>query len=134
MNSRNLTPQWLNFLKSLGIEFWLPLPILGLSFWFIGGWLTDRTLIRSSTANIELQAIQPDKSSAYDYGIALIKVKIYPAKGFSVVKVKKQSTTYTVSEIVLNTTHIPSLEAAISDELGLSPEQLRNKVRFRREE
>ncbi|MCJ8280156.1 MAG: hypothetical protein MJK14_09655 [Rivularia sp. ALOHA_DT_140] len=40
----NLSPQWLKFIKSLGIEFWLPLPILGLSFWFVGGWLTEHAL------------------------------------------------------------------------------------------
>ncbi|MEM9923219.1 MAG: hypothetical protein AAF915_05605 [Cyanobacteria bacterium P01_D01_bin.50] len=130
MNSRNLSPQWLQFLKSLGIEFWLPLPLLGLSFWFIGGWLTEHTLIRSSGSEIELQAIQPKTSPAYNYGIASIKVNIYPQKGISVVKIKKLSRTYTQSEIRLTTTHIPHLEAAIARELGLSRSQVKKMMRL----
>ncbi|MEO1559033.1 MAG: hypothetical protein AAFS12_05150, partial [Cyanobacteria bacterium J06632_19] len=94
MTSRNLSPQWLKFLKSLGIEFWLPLPLLGLSFWFVGGWLTEKTLNSSYNNNaLQLQASQAN----YAYGIASIKVDIYPEKGVSLVRIKKLRRTYTRS-------------------------------------
>ncbi|MEM1393227.1 MAG: hypothetical protein AAF316_12945 [Cyanobacteria bacterium P01_A01_bin.80] len=130
MTSRNLSPGWLKFIKSLGIEFWLPLPILGLSFWFIGGWLTEYTLLRPSKNLTELKTTQPN----YGQKITLIKVEIYPQRGVSLVTVKKAenkiSTRYTKSEIILNTTHIPSVEAEISNQLGISRERLRNKLRY----
>ncbi|AFY53562.1 hypothetical protein Riv7116_0987 [Rivularia sp. PCC 7116] len=134
MTSRNLSPGWLKFIKSVGIEFWLPLPLLGLSFWFVGGWLTEQTLSRPSKNLTQLKTTQPD----YGKKIALIKVEIYPQQGISLVTVKKAenkiSTRYTKSQIILNTTHIPSVEAKISNELGISRERLRNKLRYRWEQ
>jgi hypothetical protein len=129
MTSRNLSPQWLQFLKSLGIEFWLPLPLLGLSFWLIGGWLTEQTLSSSHSNNVvQLQATQPN----YEY-IASIKVDIYPKKGISLVKINrlKLSRTYTESKMILTTTRIADLEAAISAELGIPPEKVRKIMRYR---
>ncbi len=109
---KNLSPQWLKFLKSLGIEFWLPLPLLALSFWFVGGWLTEKTLSSDNNDAFKLQATQPE----YQYGIASIKVEIYPKEGISLVKIKKLSRTYTESRMVLKTTDIPLVEAAIGAE------------------
>ncbi|MGB6299659.1 MAG: hypothetical protein WBF90_26265 [Rivularia sp. (in: cyanobacteria)] len=129
-----LSPQWLKFLKSLGIEFWLPLPLLGLSFWFVGGWLTENTLNRMRNDDaVNLQATQPDS----DYGIVSIKVEIYPAKGFSLVTVKKaiskRTITDTKSEIYLDKTDILSVEAEISNQLGMSREKVRKIMRYRRQ-
>ena len=128
MASTNLSPQWLKFLKSLGIEFWLPLPLLGLSFWFVGGWLTEKTL-KSSYSNdaIQLQANQPD----YGYGVASIKVEIYPNRGISLVKINKLSRTYTQSQMILTTTDVSSVETAIALRLGLSREQIKKMMRYR---
>ena len=126
---KNLSPQWLKFLKSLGIEFWLPLPLLGLSFWFVGGWLTQKTLSSYNNDAVKLQATQPE----YQYGIASIKVEIYPKKGISVVKIKKLSRTYIESKMFLKTTDIPLVEAAIGAELGMSREKVRKMMRYRRQ-
>ncbi|MEO0685541.1 MAG: hypothetical protein AAFY76_10995 [Cyanobacteria bacterium J06649_11] len=105
----NLSPQWLKFIKSLGIEFWLPLPILGLSFWFVGGWLTEHALYRTSNNAALLKTTQPN----YAKSIALIQVQINHQQGISLVTVKKRinrlTTTYTKSEIVLETTDAPSV-------------------------
>ena len=127
MISRNLSPQWLKFLKSLGIEFWLPLPLLGLSFWFVGGWLTQQNLMHSPDIEVELQAIQPKKSSnndaVYDYGVASIEVKIDSHRGISLVKVLKR--TVKKSEFILLTTDFDTLETEISAELGLPREEVK---------
>ena len=140
MTSRNLSPGWLKFIKSLGIEFWLPLPLLGLSFWFVGGWLTEHTLSRPAKNLAQLKTTQP-KTTQPDYGkkITLIKVEIYPPQGsqpgFSLVTVRKAenkiTTRYTKSELILNTTHIPSVEAEISRKFGISRERLKKKLRYR---
>lgn len=36
--------QWLRFLGSLGVEFWLPLPLIGLVFWLIIQFITAQNL------------------------------------------------------------------------------------------
>ncbi|MGB3755508.1 MAG: hypothetical protein WBA07_03945 [Rivularia sp. (in: cyanobacteria)] len=126
---KNLSPQWLKFLKSLGIEFWLPLPLLALSFWFVGGWLTEKTLSSYNNDVVKLQATQPE----YQYGIASIKVEIYPKKGISLVRIKKLSRTYSESRMVLKTIDIPLVETAIGAELGMSREKVRKMMRYRRQ-
>jgi len=128
MNSRNLSPQWLKFLKSLGIEFWLPLPLLGLSFWFVGGLLTEKILSRSGNDDaVNLQAIQPE----YKYGTE-IKVILYTNKGYSLVKIESLSRTYTESRMVLKTTDRSLIEEAIAAELEMSREKVRTITRYRR--
>ncbi len=126
---KNLSPQWLKFLKSLGIEFWLPLPLLALSFWFVGGWLTEKTLSSYNNDVVKLQATQPE----YQYGIASIKVEIYPKKGISLVRIKKLSRAYSESRMVLETIDIPLVETAIGAELGMSREKVRKMMRYRRQ-
>lgn len=48
-------PRWLQSIRSLGLEFWLPLPLLGLFFWVGGGLLTDRMLSRSYNIKSQFQ-------------------------------------------------------------------------------
>jgi len=74
-------PQLLQTLYSLGLEFWLPLPLLGLAFWWGGGLLTDRMLSRSYDPMIQLQADtqmegQPPKT------VISINVEIKRRQGF----------------------------------------------------
>lgn len=50
-----LQPRWLQVLYRLGLEFWLPLPLLGLGFWTGGGLVSDQVLSHSNPA-AQLQA------------------------------------------------------------------------------
>ena len=47
--------RWLRSIKSLGLELWLPLPLLGVLFWVGGGLLTDYLLSRSYYNKDKLQ-------------------------------------------------------------------------------
>ena len=48
--------RWLKTLKSLGLEFWIALPLLGIAFWLGGGLVTDQILSRSYESKEQLQA------------------------------------------------------------------------------
>ena len=128
-----LGSRWLQPLHSLGLEFWLPLPLLGLVFWVGGGFVTDQMLSRSySTANY-LQADkklerQPSKT------VLLIKVEIKRRQGFSNVKVKTANSALKKLEFEFPVTEFSQVEAAISQELGLSPEHVRKLVRYQIED
>lgn len=119
----------LQALHSLGLEFWLPLPILGLFFWVGGGLMTDYLLSRSYyakaqfRANTQLQG-QPAKI------VQSIKVQIKSSKGFSKVKVKTANSALKELEFEFPLTESRQIEAAIATELGLSDDDVRRLVRY----
>lgn len=122
-------PRWFQTLSSLGLEFWLPLPLLGLVFWVGGGLLTDRMLSRSYDPAFPLQADtqlerQPSKT------VLSIKVEINKPQAFSNVKVKIANSALKELEFEFPVTEFNQVEAAISQELGLSPKHVRKLVRY----
>lgn len=119
----------LRALHSLGFEFWLPLPILGLFFWVGGGLMTDYLVSRSYyakaqfRANTQLQG-QPAKI------VHSIKVQIKGSKGFSRVKVKTANSALKELEFEFPLTNSSQIEAAIATELGLSNDDVRKLVQY----
>lgn len=57
-----LPPQFLQALYNLGLEFWLPLPLLGFGFWVGGSLLTDAMLSQPSQPRLQLQLSTPTPS------------------------------------------------------------------------
>ena len=119
----------LQALHSLGLEFWLPLPLLGLVFWVGGGLVSDRMLSRSYGTATQLQANtqmegQPSKT------VLSIKVEINRRQGFSKVKVHTANSALKELEFEFPVTEFSQVEAAIGQELGLSPKHVRYLVRY----
>lgn len=50
-----IQPRWFQVMRSLGLEFWLPLPLLGLAFWIGSGFVMDAMLRRADTSTKYLQ-------------------------------------------------------------------------------
>lgn len=125
-------PQWLQFLSSLGLEFWLPLPILGLCLWIVSGWLVDRNLNRPSQTMRELQITQNSQPSPEK--VLSIKVIIDRDRSISLVKVKQVTSIFQRQEFQLSTTQLNRVEAEIGQKLGLSVEQVKQLVRYQVEE
>lgn len=121
--------QWLQTLYSLGLEFWLPLPLLGLAFWVCGGLLTDRMLSRSYDPVVQLQADTPLEGQP-SKTVLSINVEINRRKGFSIVKVKTANSVLKELKFEFPVTEFSQVEAAISQELGLSPYHVRRLVRY----
>lgn len=112
----------------LPLEFWLPLPLLGLAFWVISGLVTDHSLKRSYFAlepyKINADRVQPDNQ------VLFIKVKIDRDRNMSHVKVKKTTQVYEQQEFELATTEFEQIETQISQKLGLLPEQVARLSRY----
>ncbi len=128
-----LRPQWLQGLYSLGLEFWLPLPLLGLVFWVGGGLVTQQMLSRSYNPKAYLQAdmqLQRQRSRT----VVLIKVEIRKERGFSKVKVKTANSALKELEFEFPITEFSQIEAAIGQELGLSTEHVRKLVLYQIDE
>jgi hypothetical protein len=121
-------PQWFQFLGSLGLEFWLPLPLLGLGFWAMSGWIADRDLSRPSHNVRELQITQSDRKTSDR--ILTIKVTIDRQQKASLVEVKQATNIFQKQEFELHTTDLSQIEAEISKKLGLSAEYVRQLIRY----
>lgn len=118
--------RWLNI--KLGLEFWLPLPLLGVLFWLAGGLITDYLLSRSyynkDNLQVNTQIQKPAKI------VLAIQVKINYNQGISKVKIKTANSTLKQLNFEFHLTEFSQIEAAISRELGLTLEQVRQLVRY----
>ncbi len=133
-----LNSRWLQILLNFGFEFWLPLPLLALGCWVLSGFVTDRVLMRSLYTEkylpIETQiSNQPAKivlavRGALRFGS--IAVEINKNQGFSRVKVKTINSALEELEFKFFLTEHSQIEAAISQELGLSREKVRKVVQY----
>lgn len=124
-----LNSRWQKTIKSLGLEFWLALPLLGILFWVGGGLVTNYLLTRSYYNNEQLQVNTQIKEKPTKVVLA-IKVEINYKLGISRVKVKTANSTLKQLEFEFFVTEVSQIEAAISRELGLSLEQVRQLVRY----
>lgn len=121
--------QWLKILKSLGLEFWLTLPLLGIAFWVGGGLVTDRILSRSYESKELLQANTKLKGKSAKVVLA-IKVEINYTQRISKVRVKTANSALKQLEFEFHVTDVKQIETAISHELGLPLEQIRLLVHY----
>lgn len=127
-----IRPRWLQGLYSLGLEFWLPLPLLGLVFWVGSGLVTQQMLNYSYNPKAYLQAdMQLQRSSRT---VVLIKVEIKKEQGFAKVRVKTANSALKELEFEFPTTEFSQIEAAIGQELGLPTEYVRKLVRYQIED
>ena len=120
--------KWWQFLRSLGLEFWLPLPLLGFAFWVASGLLTEYSF-NQSDRSIESFKITPDKAKP-DSTILLIKVKVDRDRNTSQIKVKSSTQVEQKQEFELATTELTQIETAISQKLDLPPEKVRQLLRY----
>ena len=116
------------FSRFLGLEFWLPLPLLGLAFWVGSGSLTKYSLDRSDRPVESLQ-ITPDKTQP-DSTILSIKVKVDRDRNISGIEIKSFTQVYQKQEFELATTKLDRIETAISQKLNLPPKRIRQLLRY----
>ena len=112
----------------LRLEFWLPLPLLGLAFWFVSGLVTEHNL-NQSNRTVESFNITPDKVEPASK-ILFIKVSVDRDRNISRVKVKQATQIYQKQEFELATTELEQVETAVSQKLGLSLEKVRQLLRY----
>lgn len=127
-----LRPRWLQGLYSLGLEFWLPLPLLGLVFWVGGGLVTQQMLSHSYNPKAYLQADMQLQGRSRT--VVLIKVEIKKERGFSKVKVKTANSALKELEFEFPVTEFSQIEAAIGQELGLSAAYISKIIHYQIED
>ncbi|MBD2003190.1 MULTISPECIES: hypothetical protein [Cyanophyceae] len=123
------SPPWLQKLHSLGLEFWLPLPLLGIAFWVGGGILTDKVLSRPYGTVDKLQA-DTQLEVQLSVTVLVIKADIKKSEGFTRVQVKTTDSALKKLEFEFPVTDLSGVETKISQELKLSREDVRKLVRY----
>lgn len=124
-----VSPRWLQALYSLGLEFWLPLPLLGFAFWFGGGLVTDQVLSRTYGTAAQLSAAT-QLEVHLSVNVVIIKAEIDKKQGFTKVEVKTTDSVLKKLEYQFQVTEFSMVEAMIAQELGLSRENVRKLVRY----
>lgn len=112
----------------LRLEFWLPLPLLGLAFWLVSGLVTEHNL-KLSNQSIDAFNITPDRTQPVDQ-ILFIKVTVDRDRNISQVKVQRATQVYQTQQFELATTQLAQLETIISQKLELPPEEVRQLLRY----
>ncbi|MBD1908382.1 hypothetical protein NDI37_04045 [Funiculus sociatus GB2-A5] len=123
------SPRWLQKLHSLGLEFWLSLPLLGIAFWVGGGILTDKVLSRPYRTVDKLQA-DTQLEVQLSVTVLVIKAEIKKSEGFTRVQVKTTDSALKKLEFEFPVTDLSGVEAMIAQELKLSREDVRKLVRY----
>jgi CYTH domain-containing protein len=120
--------QWLRFLGSLGVEFWLPLPLIGLVFWLIIQFITTQNLRLSSYSDRKLEVNQNQASPSGQ--ILSIKVRVDRQSNSSQVQVKQTKSVIQKQEFKIPITESAPLEMAIAKKLNLSVAQVRELIYY----
>ncbi len=108
---------------------WLVLPILGLIFWYGSDIATHRLLSIPYGTVAQLEA-DTQLEVSLEVTIVVVKAEIDKKLGFTTVQVKNTNP-LTSLEFQFPVTEFGQVEAAISQELGLSIEEVRKLVRYR---
>ena len=127
MKSRNFRKTF----RALGLEFWLPLPILGALFWVTTGWATQTVV--NSTPNISgpVQAdTLPETEISLKVKLISIEVNIFKERGFTTVYIDVSNPTLKELEFDFPITDIIEVEAEIARTLNITPEEIRTLVRY----
>lgn len=113
-------------LRNLGIEFWLPLPLVGVLFWAGSGWLSDRQLHRLS----KTEPLQLTNASQSTRGITAIAINI--ESNSSIVTVVTTSSRLKTFTLKLPITQKAEIKTVISQILGLSESEVESLIQHTR--
>ncbi|MBD0346210.1 MAG: hypothetical protein ICV63_15580 [Coleofasciculus sp. Co-bin14] len=122
-------PRWLQALRPLLLEFWLPLPLLGIIFWLGGNFVTSQVLSRPYSTVSKLQA-DTQQEVQLSVTVLVIKAEIERSEGVTQVEVKTADPELTRLKFEFPVTEVSQVEAAIAQKLGLSREEVKKLVRY----
>ncbi|MBE9127794.1 MULTISPECIES: hypothetical protein [unclassified Coleofasciculus] len=125
-------PHWLQNLSRLGLEFWLPLPLIGLFFLLGTGWINHHVLSYTYKTTAQLQA---DYKQQIEFSASLtirsIEAEIDRRGELTEVTVRTADSALQEMEFEFPVTEFTEVDAAIAKELGLTPESVRPLIRYR---
>ncbi|MBW4467088.1 MAG: hypothetical protein KME07_16810 [Pegethrix bostrychoides GSE-TBD4-15B] len=110
----------------LGLD-WLALPLLGLLFWALSSLIGQQLLNRSNPITPALQ-IEPSPSLSVQ--VLSIKVEIDQDRGVSQVSVRAVTSVIKQQKFKISAVDTNQVEAAIAQQLKLSPQQVKALIRY----
>ncbi|KAM3100535.1 hypothetical protein ACKFKG_00825 [Phormidesmis sp. 146-35] len=118
---------WFKVFRSLGLEFWLLLPVLGLLAWSGSGLIMDWVVSRSSGLDKALSV----NSQEARIKVLSMQATIAPSRGISRVRVQTTHSKLKVLEYEFLTTQPAQIERQISQEMGLPLEKVKKAIEYR---
>ena len=117
------------WLQGLGLEFWLPLPLLAMMFWFGCSFLAAQELSRPHATENKLQS-DTQLEAQVSVNVLLINAIINQTQGMTQVEVQTADPILKRLELELPTTEVSQVEATIAQKLGLPQQDVRQLVRY----
>lgn len=124
--------RWLTrFLSQLGLEFWLPLPLVAAGLWGGFDWVNGQVLSQTSPA----KQLQPEPLQQVELALTLtilsIDAEINQSGGSTEVVVQTGGSALRELEFEYPVATFAEVEAAIAQELNLPASTIRRLIRYR---
>lgn len=116
-------------MQASGAEFWLPLPLVAIAFWFGSNFLMAQELRQPQITENKLQA-DTQLEATVSVNILLINAVINRKLEVTQVAVETTEPILKRLELELPLTEVNQIEAAIAQELRLSRQDVRQLVRY----
>ncbi|HEY9739915.1 MAG TPA: hypothetical protein V6C90_05445 [Coleofasciculaceae cyanobacterium] len=123
------SPRWWQALRPLWLEFWLPLPLLGIIFWLGGNFVTNQVLSRPYSTVTKLQA-DTQQQVQLSVTVLVIKAQIERSEGLTKVEVKTADPELKKLEFEFPVIQVNQVEAMVAQKLRLPREDVRKLVRY----
>ncbi len=117
---------WFKVFRSLGLEFWLLLPVLGLLAWSGSGLVMDWVISSFSGFDKSLSV----ESQGARVKVLSMQATIFPRQDISRVRVKTTHSKLKVLEYEFLTTQPAQIETQISQEMGLPLEKVKAAIKY----
>jgi hypothetical protein len=117
-------------LSSLWLEFWLPLPLLGLLFWLGGNAVMNYVLSRPFTTANTLKLLA-DPPTQFNLSVDNLSITAQIDRRRELTKVEITSIELGKKvELKIPVTDVKAIEAAIAKEIKLPREQVRKSIHY----
>ncbi|MBL1177803.1 hypothetical protein [Pantanalinema sp. GBBB05] len=120
----------LKLLHRIGWEFWLPLPIIAVLFWFVGNFMTAQVLSRPYDSIHKLQA-DPQLDFKVSVSILAINAKIDQKREVTTILIRTTDAHLKKLEYEFPTTETDQVETALAQELKMSTDTIRKIISYR---
>ncbi|MDZ7967371.1 MAG: hypothetical protein RM368_20865 [Nostoc sp. DedSLP03] len=122
----HISKRWL---QGLGLEFWLPLPLVAVVFWLGCSFLAAQELSRPYSIENKLQS-DTQLEARISVNVLLINAAVNRTKRITQVEVETADPILKRLELELQTIEFNQIEATIAQELGLPRQDIRKLVRY----
>ncbi len=116
--------------KAIGLEFWLPLPLVGILFWLGGEWVTGQALSQPRQLSQPL-TINSQQQVTLVLNLLSIEVQIRQSSGYAKVEVMTTNPTLRKLEFEFPVLDPDLISAQLAAELGLPVTEVERLARYR---